>query len=211
VTLGEFIEKHMAGLGGLSKLEAQAAGLDSKLGRGWMEKNKDREIDETKMLAALGRRGENMSQKRMARKLAKLEAEAKLTKRRQAPRLPGVAKPKAPKRVKGPVALFSKREPAVMPDAVRAISLDERYHYINSPEFLQSYEWRQLRFQALQKYGRRCQCCGASPETGAVMHVDHVKSRRRFPHLALDIENLQVLCGDCNHGKGNTTVDFRGN
>lgn len=73
----------------------------------------------------------------------------------------------------------------------------------NSPEFLSSFAWRQLRMQVLQKYGRVCMCCGASPATGAVMHVDHIKPRRLFPQLALDIDNLQVLCHECNHGKGN--------
>lgn len=69
--------------------------------------------------------------------------------------------------------------------------------------FLSSYEWRRLRMQALRKYGARCQCCGASPQTGAVMNVDHIKPRKLFPHLALDLDNLQVLCHECNHGKGN--------
>lgn len=70
-------------------------------------------------------------------------------------------------------------------------------------DFLWSYAWRQLRMQALRKYGARCQCCGASPQTGAVMNVDHIKPRKLFPHLALDLDNLQVLCHECNHGKGN--------
>lgn len=74
---------------------------------------------------------------------------------------------------------------------------------VNSDAFLSSFAWRQLRMQVLQKYGRVCMCCGASPATGAVMHVDHIKPRRLFPQLALDIDNLQVLCHECNHGKGN--------
>lgn len=82
--------------------------------------------------------------------------------------------------------------------------------YANDPAFLNSFEWRQLRFEALRIYGRQCQCCGASPATGAVMHVDHVKPRRKFPELALDINNLQVLCAECNHGKCNEIADFRG-
>lgn len=73
----------------------------------------------------------------------------------------------------------------------------------NSDEFLSSYAWRQVRMQALKKYGPVCMCCGASPATGAVVNVDHIKPRRLFPQLALDIDNLQILCGDCNHGKGN--------
>lgn len=71
------------------------------------------------------------------------------------------------------------------------------------PDFLQSKSWKRLRLQALNLHGRRCQVCGASPQTGAVLNVDHVMPRRLFPHLALDINNLQVLCADCNEGKGN--------
>lgn len=72
-----------------------------------------------------------------------------------------------------------------------------------SNEFLFSYEWRKLRMEALKKYGARCQCCGATPATGAVMNVDHIKPRKVFPELALTLTNLQILCHECNHGKGN--------
>lgn len=77
-------------------------------------------------------------------------------------------------------------------------------------DFLNSWEWTTLRYQALQKFGRRCMCCGATPETGAVLHVDHIKPRSKFPRLALDINNLQVLCAACNKGKGNwDETDYR--
>lgn len=75
-----------------------------------------------------------------------------------------------------------------------------------SPEsdaFLSTYEWRRVRMTALKKHGPVCQCCGATPKTGAVMNVDHIKPRKLFPELALDVENLQILCHECNHGKGN--------
>ncbi len=74
--------------------------------------------------------------------------------------------------------------------------------YYNSVEFLQSYEWRRLRMEVIKKYGARCQCCGATPNDGITINVDHIKSRRLHPELALDINNLQVLCNPCNHGKG---------
>ena len=74
---------------------------------------------------------------------------------------------------------------------------------VTTTEFLSTYEWRKTRMVALKKYGARCQCCGATPATGAVIHVDHIKPRKLFPHLALDVDNLQVLCHECNHGKGN--------
>jgi len=69
--------------------------------------------------------------------------------------------------------------------------------------FLLTYEWRKVRMEAIKRYGPVCMCCGASPATGAVINVDHIKPRLLFPQLALDIENLQILCGECNHGKGN--------
>ena len=36
-----------------------------------------------------------------------------------------------------------------------------------------------------------------------MLNVDHIKPRFLFPDLALRLDNLQVLCGDCNEGKGN--------
>lgn len=79
-----------------------------------------------------------------------------------------------------------------------------------SDDFLRSYEWRVLRFAVLAEVGARCQCCGASAATGAVINVDHIKPRKTHPELALVKGNLQVLCDACNHGKGNwSTKDWR--
>lgn len=69
-------------------------------------------------------------------------------------------------------------------------------------------EWKRLRFDALAA-SPRCLLCGASPEIGAVLNVDHVKPVATHPHLALDPSNLQVLCASCNWGKGNKHGDFR--
>lgn len=74
---------------------------------------------------------------------------------------------------------------------------------VTSDAFLSTYAWRKLRMEALKKYGPRCQCCGATPANGAVINVDHIKPRKKWPSLALDLNNLQILCHDCNHGKGN--------
>lgn len=72
-----------------------------------------------------------------------------------------------------------------------------------SPTFLQSKAWLRLRIEALKKYGNKCQCCGASANDGIRLNVDHIKPRRLFPELALEINNLQILCNECNEGKGN--------
>ena len=74
---------------------------------------------------------------------------------------------------------------------------------VTTDAFLSTFQWRKVRMEALKKYGPRCQCCGATPATGAVMNVDHIKPRKKWPSLALDVNNLQILCHDCNHGKGN--------
>lgn len=73
--------------------------------------------------------------------------------------------------------------------------------------FYASKEWLQLRYMTLSKYGSICQCCGA---VKAQMHVDHIKPRSKFPELALDPNNLQVLCWQCNKGKSNRdSTDWR--
>lgn len=74
---------------------------------------------------------------------------------------------------------------------------------VRSPEFLQTWAWKRIRYQALKAAKGRCECCGASPQDGARLNVDHIQPRRKRPDLALDPYNLQVLCGDCNAGKGN--------
>ena len=75
--------------------------------------------------------------------------------------------------------------------------------FIMSDEFLNSYQWRKVRYQALLRSDGRCEACGAGKAQGAVLNVDHIKPRRHYPELALDIDNLQVLDSPCNHGKGN--------
>ena len=69
--------------------------------------------------------------------------------------------------------------------------------------FYRSREWRRLRYQAFQRYGNKCCVCGRGASDGMVMHVDHIKPRSLYPHLALDIANLQIMCNECNVSNGN--------
>lgn len=85
------------------------------------------------------------------------------------------------------------------PSIVRNRNRDYRKE---SEKFLASWEWRQLRYEALRKYGARCMLCGATPDDGVRICVDHIKPRYRYPELALDINNLQILCDICNQEKG---------
>jgi len=74
---------------------------------------------------------------------------------------------------------------------------DTEPDYVNSNEFLMSWEWRKLRYKVIKKFGAVCMCCRSTDK----IHVDHIKPRRKYPELALDFNNLQVLCEICNMGK----------
>lgn len=68
--------------------------------------------------------------------------------------------------------------------------------------FYESREWLAVRYEALKASSGRCTCCGARPTEGNPIHVDHIKPRSKYPHLALTLSNLQALCKSCNLGKG---------
>ena len=75
--------------------------------------------------------------------------------------------------------------------------------------FYSSWAWKSLRYEAIKANGRRCQCCGWTPDQGGDNHlvVDHIKPRKKFPELELSASNLQVLCNDCNMGKSDKHFD----
>lgn len=83
----------------------------------------------------------------------------------------------------------------IVPKPVRSIISKQK----EREEFYASKEWRILRMQVILKYGRVCMCCGADKKK---IHVDHIKPRSKYPALELDFNNLQILCEDCNMGKG---------
>lgn len=68
-------------------------------------------------------------------------------------------------------------------------------------DFYSSNAWRELRYKVLRKFGFSCLACGRKPPS-VILHVDHIKPRYHFPQLELSFDNLQVLCEDCNRGKG---------
>lgn len=79
-----------------------------------------------------------------------------------------------------------------------------------SKSFLRSKEWKELRRKVINTYGRRCMKCLTTPKNPKMTHVDHIKPRKTHPELALDFDNLQVLCCRCNKEKGNKhSTDYR--
>lgn len=74
--------------------------------------------------------------------------------------------------------------------------------------FYRSWEWRRLRMQVIKGNARRCMCCGSTPDDVTIdgqpvrLVVDHIKPISKYWHLRLVASNLQILCDECNMGKG---------
>jgi hypothetical protein len=179
----------------LTRAEAEAIGIPYPLVKGWARRHADDEISPA-----------------MAEEITQA-----LAKRVASPVIPGKRQKRAPyKRALnalngGPVKVITVAT-QVAPMAKAPKQYKGPYIDPNGDEFLSSYQWRTLRMDAIVRYGNSCMCCGATPGggNGVVVNVDHIKPRKTHPHLALDIENLQILCHVCNHGKSNRhETDFR--
>lgn len=76
-------------------------------------------------------------------------------------------------------------------------------------DFYASQAWRRARYEALRRCRGVCELCG-SPPIAHSLQVDHIRPRSKYPELALEPTNLQVLCRDCNFGKSNRdSIDWR--
>jgi len=84
-----------------------------------------------------------------------------------------------------------------------ADAIDSAAEAYSRDPFFDSLEWKRARYETLVRFGGRCCCCGVDRYSGAILQVDHIKPRSKYPQLALDLSNLQVLCQKCNEGKGN--------
>ena len=64
--------------------------------------------------------------------------------------------------------------------------------------------FKRLRYPVLKANNFKCCACNS---TEAELHIDHIKPVSKYPELAFDINNLQVLCKDCNLSKSNKFED----
>jgi 5-methylcytosine-specific restriction endonuclease McrA len=69
-------------------------------------------------------------------------------------------------------------------------------------DFLETSEWKRLRYSILERDGFRCTICGRDSADGVKLQVDHLKPRSLYPELEKDPANLATKCADCNLGKG---------
>lgn len=90
----------------------------------------------------------------------------------------------------------------ILPLGAKPPAKTEPKSHFQTEEFYQSWEWKRCRYDFIKDRERRCQCCGNTPAQGARIVVDHIKPLRKYWDLRLDHNNLQLLCDDCNKGKG---------
>lgn len=75
-----------------------------------------------------------------------------------------------------------------------------------SNAFIARPEWKALRLQVINHYGANCMRCGSVDN----INVDHIRPKSKYPELALDFDNLQVLCWSCNKEKNvHDETDYR--
>ena len=71
-------------------------------------------------------------------------------------------------------------------------------------KFYQSIEWREARGYVFAHNPNECAYCGSIEK----LQIDHIRPLRHYWELRLTIENLQILCEDCNYAKG-SNADYR--
>jgi len=88
--------------------------------------------------------------------------------------------------------------------AIRARHLaEERKERLDATkQFYASPEWKLVRDQVIREQGRVCSECGKRVRNSSDVTVDHIRPRSKYPDLALDRQNLRVLCRRCNSSKG---------
>jgi 5-methylcytosine-specific restriction endonuclease McrA len=76
-------------------------------------------------------------------------------------------------------------------------------------DFYLSAEWKQCKQTFKQGKPLVCAACqdDLSGENYHRLNVDHIKPLRLFWELRTDMNNLQILCVDCNYIKGNNYVN----
>jgi 5-methylcytosine-specific restriction endonuclease McrA len=73
---------------------------------------------------------------------------------------------------------------------------------VSEIDFYKTERWLKLRYEALWRSDGHCECCGHPGTPEKPLQVDHIKPRSRYPELEFVLSNLQVLCKQCNLGKG---------
>lgn len=103
-----------------------------------------------------------------------------------------------------PISYKPKYPAPVKHECAECVRRARRKAKSKAKDFYTSQKWLELRFAALSILANKCALCGNSPTNGAILHVDHIKPKSKYPELAYDLNNLQILCKHCNLGKSDS-------
>lgn len=66
-------------------------------------------------------------------------------------------------------------------------------------KFYQRRPWRELRQKRLQLDNYECQPCKRKGKYARAQNVHHKKEVKKYPHLALELENTESICIRCHN------------
>lgn len=72
-------------------------------------------------------------------------------------------------------------------------------HLNRNDGFYSSKAWFKVRAQAAKRDNYLCRRCGEPCYGKGNFVVNHIKRRIEFPHLALDLNNLETVCTRCHN------------
>jgi len=172
----------------------------------WTDSFEDRIFHAQSQIAALSKQSRRNDQDRARARIAEIGIDAFGAEARvHVETIGGVLPIKMPEPKKPPVVPSPKKPSGPKPSARGKL------------KFYKSWEWRTLRMETLKRLGPTCMCCGA--ERGDLnvagesvkICVDHIQPLATHWHLRLEPSNLQILCDECNQGKGAwDDTDWRG-
>lgn len=74
----------------------------------------------------------------------------------------------------------------------------------DTKKFYKSNKWKLLRLEYMEKNKTKyfkCNYCDENVSLKKSLNIDHIRPLKTHWHLRLDINNLQILCKDCNKFK----------
>jgi 5-methylcytosine-specific restriction endonuclease McrA len=105
--------------------------------------------------------------------------------------------------------------PTFRPKHLQGAGKAQRRAYERQPSraedraFYSSRPWRELRALKLSMQPT-CEPCEAAGRVTVATQVHHIKERKPFPSLALDLDNLESCCLPCHNAKRRHEGDNQG-
>jgi 5-methylcytosine-specific restriction endonuclease McrA len=96
------------------------------------------------------------------------------------------------------------KQMSIVDTRLKELALERQKSIDEANVFYASAEWQLIREMVITEQGRICQECERTIIDDVDLTVDHIKPKNKFPELALDKSNLQILCRRCYYAKGAT-------